>query len=384
MEAYVFAKTVENNKIEESLELLLLKLGGLGKFVSNGNKVLIKPNMFLEASAESGLITHPKLIIALAKMCKELGANTLVGERNGNIHKNFEHYPEIYNYAKVVDFDNEEITLRGPCKDNRVIDFPLPLTKSVEEADVIINVPALRTHVLTKLSNSMKNLMGFLPKFTTKIIHLAGLDDAIVDLNKLINIDLTITDAIYSLSGYYPSDLGQAMYTNFLLASTDPVAIDAIAADIVGYIPDEIDTIRIGNLTGIGISDLKKIYFKGDFKKNTSQKYHHPKSGDDIYRYQDKLNIYCENACEKCRRSLANAIYCFYNENCNLDLDRIKKLNIITGSADLRNIKKGSNLIFGNCSKKYSELGLYIAGCPPLTGQAKNALKKLYMQTFED
>jgi len=203
MDAYVFTKIVENNKIEEALQLLLLQLGGLEKFVSKGKRVLIKPNMFLAASPESGLITHPKLIIALAKMCRALGCHVIVGERNGNIHKNFEDYLEIHHYTEVVNFDVETVILKEPCNNSRVIDFPLPITKLVEEADVIINVPALRTHVLTKLSNSMKNLMGFLPRFTTKIIHLAGLDDAIVDLNQLIKIDLTITDGIFSLFGYF-------------------------------------------------------------------------------------------------------------------------------------------------------------------------------------
>ena len=136
---------------------------------------------------------EPKLIITLAKMCRALGCHVIVGERNGNIHKNFEDYLEIHHYAEVVNFDVETVILKGPCN----------ITKLVEEADVIINVPALRTHVLTKLSNSMKNLMGFLPRFTTKIIHLAGLDDAIVDLNQLIKIDLTITDGIFSLFGYF-------------------------------------------------------------------------------------------------------------------------------------------------------------------------------------
>lgn len=378
MNAQVFVKTVINNNIDKALSALLIKLGGLEKFISKGDKILIKPNMFLAASPESGLITHPELIIALSKMCKELGGNVIVGERNGNIYKNFEKYPEIHNYAKLVDFDKEEVILKGPCPNCHVIDFPLPIAKIVEDSDVIINLPALRTHVLTKMSNSMKNLMGFLPQFTTKIIHLAGLDDAIVDLNRLIKIDFTITDAIYSLSGYFPTDLGKPIHTNFLLASTDSVAIDAIAADIMGYKPNEIDTIRIANDEGLGVSDLNLISLQGDLEKDINKKFLLPKSGEYIYQYHDKMNIYCKSACDKCRRSLANAIYCFYNENKNVDIYKIKKIKIITGKSYKGNLKKGLNLIFGNCAKEYSDAGLFIAGCPPLTGHAKNALLDLY------
>jgi len=162
------------------------------------------------------------------------------------------------------------------------------------------------------------------------------------------------------------------------MASTDSVAIDAIAANIIGYTPNEIETIRIGSAVGLGISDLKKIHLKGDFKKPTSQTFLLPRPGEDIYKYNDKLNIYCDNACEKCRRSLANAVYCFYNENHDVDHNKMKKLNIITGKSYKGNIEKVLNLIFGNCAKEYSESGLYIAGCPPLTGQAKEALKNLY------
>jgi coenzyme F420-reducing hydrogenase gamma subunit len=54
----------------------------------------------------------------------------------------------------------------------------------------------------------------------------------------------------------------------------------------------------------------------------------------------------------------------------------MKKLKIFSGK-----VEKGLNLILGNCAKEYSELDLFIGGCPPLTGQAKNALNNLYKVT---
>lgn len=379
MGSFVEFEIVEENKIKESLANLLDKIDGLKEQISRGDTVFIKPNMFINAEPESGLNTHPELIIAVAKYFNQLGAKVVVGERNGQIENNFIKFPEIYKYARLVDLDHEEVVLKQPLADNYVINFPLPLPMVIDRADFIINMPGLRTHVLTKISNALKNLMGFLPGCTTRLIHLSGLDEAIVDLNKMINVDLIISDAIFSLEGSFPANNGQPLETNFIMAADDPVAIDSVAASIIGYSPQEVDTIRLAEQAGLG-KIIKEVVIPEGL---SSYKFVKPKPAREIEEYSDKLNIYYQNACDKCSRALVNGIFSFFEENQKLDPDILKEINIITGGGYPIKLNNCDNLIYGNCARIYKESGLYEPGCPPLTGAVKKRLADLYSKLEE-
>lgn len=370
------------NSIENSLDRLLERLGGLNKYVSKGDKVFIKPNMFLNESPETGRTTHPGLVLALSKRLHELGAVVTVGERNGNIENVFKEYgyQDIYKYANVVNLDDEEFILVDPRDGNYVINFPLPIAKVVDEADFVINMPGLRTHVLTNISNALKNVMGFLPRNITRLVHLAGLDEAIVDLNRTIEINLIITDAIYSLQGSFPANGGQALKTDFIMASSDPVALDTVAAKIIGYQSGDINPVVLAAKAGLGEMDINKIEIDGELKKYD---FDLPKPANYEDEYKTSLFIYSENACDRCKRALVNGIFAFYQENNVDDSELLKKINLITGKSYPGELEDGLNLIYGNCAKTYFGKGVFEPGCPPLTGAVKKRMKEFYEELIE-
>jgi len=373
----VIIEKCDENSIVNSLDKLLVRLDGLNKYVSKGDEVFIKPNMFLNESPETGRTTHPGLVLALSKRLHELGAVVTVGERNGNIENVFKEYgyQDIYKYANVVNLDDEEFILVDPRDGNYVINFPLPIAKVVDEADFVINMPGLRTHVLTNISNALKNVMGFLPRNITRLVHLAGLDEAIVDLNNTIKIDLIITDAIYSLQGSFPANGGQALKTDFIMASTDPVALDAVAAKIIGYQPEDINPVVLAANAGLGEMDLNKVNIDGEL---IEYNFDLPKAADYEEEYKDLLNIYSDNACERCRRALVNGIFAFYQENEIEDPEFFKEINLITGKSFSGELEGKYNLIYGNCAKGYFGKGIFEPGCPPLTGAVKKRIKEFY------
>jgi len=378
----VIIEKCNENSIENSLDKLLKKLGGLNRYVSKGDKVFIKPNMLLDEKPETGRTTHPGLVLALSKRLYELGAVVTVGERGGNIENVFKDYgyQDIYKYAKVVNLDNEEFILVDPQAGNYVINFPLPIAKVVDEADFVINMPGLRTHVLTNISNALKNVMGFLPRNITRLVHLAGLDEAIVDLNRTIKVDLIITDAIYSLQGSFPANGGQPLKTDFIMASTDPVALDTIAAKIIGYQAEDINSVVLAAKAGLGEMDINKIKIDGELKKYD---FDLPKPANYVDEYKASLGIYSDNACDRCKRALGNGIFAFYQENNVDDPELLKKINLIAGKSYPGELGEGFNIIYGNCAKTYFGKGVFEPGCPPLTSAVKKRMKELYEELKE-
>ncbi|MQK95187.1 DUF362 domain-containing protein, partial [Escherichia coli] len=150
------------------------------RFVKRGDVVLIKPNAFI-SKEEKGFIADPNVVLTIAQLCKEQGAKEVyIGERTPTVYK---WYPQDQiNFAKVICFDEPPYNLKL-LPNARVIKTAVPIPPIVEECDVFINVPGLRFHALSIISNGMKNMMGIMPKETTHIIHVSGLEDAIVDLN---------------------------------------------------------------------------------------------------------------------------------------------------------------------------------------------------------
>jgi len=379
----VIIENCDENSIENSVDKLLERLGGLDKLVAKGDRIFIKPNMFLNESPETGRTTHPGLVLAISKRLHELGAVVTVGERNGNIENVFKDYgyQDIYKYARVVNLDDEEFILVDPKDGNYVINFPLPIAKVVDEADFVINMPGLRTHVLTNISNALKNVMGFLPRNITRLVHLAGLDEAIVDLNRTIKIDLIITDAIYSLQGSFPANGGQPLKTDFIMASSDSVALDAVAAKIIGYQAEDINPVVLAAKAGLGEMDLNKISIDGEL---IEYGFDLPKVADYEEEYKDILNIYSDNACERCRRALVNGIFAFYQENVVENPDLLEEINLITGKSYPGELEGDCNLIYGNCAKGYFGKGVFEPGCPPLTGAVKKRIKEFYDSLKKD
>lgn len=373
----VFIEKTKEGTFNTTVKNIFKNMKGINNNISANKKVFIKPNLFLIDKPESGRITHPELVIAVAKYCYDLGAEVIVGERGGNIDKNFENYQEIYNYAKVIDLDQQEIILKNPSNDNYVINYSLPVPKIIDKADFVISMPGLRTHVLTKISNALKNIMGFLPRSTTRLIHLSGLEEAIVDLNRLFKIDMIISDAIYSLQGEFPANGGKSLTTNFIMTSTDPVALDTVTAKIIGYEPENIDMLYFAKKAGLGEMDLKHIDIIGEIPQYN---FILPKPAGYIYELEKSLNIYADNACNKCKRALANGIYVYLKNNKINNPEILKNINFITGKSHQGKLKGKRNLIYGNCAKTYSENGVYEPGCPPLTGSVKRRIEQLLFE----
>jgi uncharacterized protein (DUF362 family) len=365
-------KKIEKD-IYESLGSALDLIGGIERFVKRKDKVLIKPNAFINRE-EKGFVSDTRVTISLARLCKEQGAEVYIGERTPIVYK---WYPkdDLKDIAEVISLDDVQNEIKV-LPNAKVIKTAVPIPKIVEECDVFINVPGLRYHALTLLSNGMKNLMGIMPKETTLLIHLSGLDDAIVDLNEFRKSDLIVSTAINTLIGNFPVE-GYGIDSNTLIVGYNVVAVDTVCAKILDLEISEIRHLVLANRRGLGPIDLSQIEILGDSIESLEWRRNLEKPIIDFEPYKDKINIiYPSNSCLGCKRAIASGISSIFKENKNLNLNYI---TIVAGPVEnLDNFKLTEKIIlFGNCTYPYRDRGVYIQGCPPRANFAKQGVKEL-------
>ncbi|MBN1399422.1 MAG: DUF362 domain-containing protein, partial [Anaerolineae bacterium] len=161
---------VRDPSIEAAVERGLDLVGGIERFVRPGADVVIKVNMFTQAVPETAKVTHPAVVLAIARLCHGCGAKVSVIERRPYYTLIFKGYEEIEQVATLVALEDVPHRHRHLPGARSLVD-QVPWPDLVDRCDVFINIPGLRMHALTKVSNGMKNLMGLLPDEATRLVH---------------------------------------------------------------------------------------------------------------------------------------------------------------------------------------------------------------------
>ena len=251
-----------------------------------------------------------------------------------------------------------------------IADIPLP--DLVDECDVFINVPGLRTHQLTMISNAMKNLMGLLPGNAPLHVHAYGLAGAIVDLNHHRPSDLVLTEAIVSMEGNFPGT-GTPKTTNLIMAADNAVAADAVAATCVGFTPHTIDYLVEAHERGLGPIDLAEIEILGEPLSSFGAELHLAPTPVNLETGGERVRVFAGKTCETCRRALGAGIQ---EAKRDRSFANIAPVAVMVGLHENPPDLTGAErvILYGNCTYPYRHLGRFLRGCPPLVNQAKNAI----------
>jgi uncharacterized protein (DUF362 family) len=240
-------------------------LGGMKRFISRGDVVVVKPNIGWDRTPEYAANTNPEVVAAVVRLCFEAGAKTV---------KVFDHpvsdARRTYKQSGIADaaaaagaavsfVDNRKF------KDMRINGLTLktwPLYTEVIEADKVINVPIAKTHGIAGLTLGMKNWMGVMGGWRGRIHQ--RIDESLVDLAMFIKPALTILDAVRILTANGPQggDLADVKLLNTVIAGTDAVAIDAFGATLFGMKPADLGCVRIGHQARLGSMDLARMKIK--------------------------------------------------------------------------------------------------------------------------
>jgi uncharacterized protein (DUF362 family) len=241
-------------------------LGGIGKFVKRGNSVVIKPNLAWARSPEQAANTNPRIITALIQLCRQAGAGriTVLDHSCDNSTAAFDQSgaKEACSKAgvRLVSADKPYMYRRISIPKGKILKSD-QCVKEVLDADVFINVPIAKVHAASGITASMKNLMGV--TLNRQAWHNSDdLEQCIADYSSAVKPDLIVLDAIRVLLTRGPKGPGETKDIGKVAACTDPVAVDAFAAGLLGRDPKSVPHIRYAASLGLGQMDLSKIGIK--------------------------------------------------------------------------------------------------------------------------
>jgi uncharacterized protein (DUF362 family) len=243
----------------------LTALGGLSRFVKSGQTVLIKPNMAWAVGPEVGANTNPLLISHMIKNVLNIGAKKVYVFDN-----TCDNWASAYRESGLEAAASEAGATVAPANTSAYFqEVTIPGAKYLTEmsyheiyleADVIINVPVLKHHGGAKMTAAMKNLMGVI--WSRGPFHRSGLDGTIPELLLYKKPSLHVVEAVRVMLNGGPRGYGDSRYlaSQMLLASTDPVAIDAASAAIVASSGITVPNyIRVASELGLGVADLTTL-----------------------------------------------------------------------------------------------------------------------------
>ena len=238
-------------------------IGGMQRFVSPGNVVVVKPNASFEAPPEWGATTHPDVVSAVLDACFEAEArrvyvvdHTLKPAEKCFARSGIGDAVAAFPKAKLVSLDD-----RKAYREVKV-----PNGKVLEKVDLFINLPTAKAHPATTVSLGLKNLMGLIwdrHHFHDNIdIH-----QGVADLATILKPQLTILDAVRILTTGGPAGPGDVDPFDGVVAGVDPVAVDAYGVGLSTwnrqtFRPDQIRYIRASVEHGLGTTDLESLRIK--------------------------------------------------------------------------------------------------------------------------
>ncbi len=264
----------DREAVERATHRCLDLLGGMGAFVQPGQRVLLKPNLVRAMSPDRAVTTHPAVVAAVARLVREAGGHPIIADSPGGPYSaailrltyrktgmdQAAAWGEAelnYNAESTQVSYAEGLTLRR-----------LDIIQALLDADVVINLPKLKTHNLTTLTVAVKNLFGLVPG-SVKIGYHAKLQEnwrfceGLIDLLTYVKPALHIVDAVVGMEGNGPSG-GDPRPIGALLAGADALAVDVAAAALVDIPPLDVPTTRAAAQRGLTTGRLEDIVLLGD------------------------------------------------------------------------------------------------------------------------
>ncbi|MDD4877278.1 MAG: DUF362 domain-containing protein [Dehalococcoidales bacterium] len=361
-------------------------INGTGvRLIAPGDCVLIKPNLVEPAHPNSGQITNPYVIEAVARYCLEYGAKSVIIGEGPSYYQPQSHLRDCFTHTGVSDvakklgiewilFDEHEYRVFRDISDCTPPEFRI--TEFAFNCDKFINLPVLKTHWLTRVTLAMKNLKGCLKREDKPLFHRIDLPRAVVELSKIIKptiniIDCTPNTIVRQMSTSYYNPKNEKSIGKLLIASTDIVAADTVGSALMGIDPADVDTITLGAKAGLGENNLTRINISGDDLKQLKFKVSLPQ--EQLQQSFPLLEITgADKACSGCLIPLISSLLFLAERNAKLSYP----LQICLGN-NPKVVENKTCLLVGDCAqiKDNNELNR-ITGCPPNREVIFNTLTK--------
>jgi uncharacterized protein (DUF362 family) len=343
-----------------------------------GGTVFIKPNVVAGISARQSITTEPGLVAGLISLLKERGVREIyVGDSSAGYCSSQQNFEATGMAAAVtaagaelvnIDAESETVLLELPHSDmlQRV-----RVARKALEADCLINFGKLKTHRIgNSLTCTVKNWVGFLPQDVRLKYHQTRLPKLIAELHRAMPAHLCFADAIIVGEADGP-DLSKPRYLGVLLSANDPVALDSIAAELVGINRSDLLFPWTAYLDGAGEIKRNRIKVIGPDIQDLAIQVEKPVP---VLYNRFPCNIVLGGMCDGCFAWFMgpalfwerDAVWQKINENCG-------RPTFMMGfnAQDLKfeeHLKQGPYFVIGDCTpEKYRNdpRTVYIAGCCP-------------------
>lgn len=251
--------------IAEHFELL----GGIEKFVSRGDRVLLKPNFIAPRSARRATQTDPAVIIETAKLLKDFGAKPFIGDSPA--------WGNVKACVKALKMQEElnrlgvrAAQLKHPVRcriSNR--NKGAKISRIALEADAIINMPKFKSHQQLVCTFAVKNMFGCVSGKQKAIWHFArggGRSEFcrfLIDIYRFMKPAVNIIDAVRIMEGPGPIR-GRPRFLGWIIAGTDPIACEIVCGRLVNMKPGDIPIVRAAEQMGFGCGEQRRITILGD------------------------------------------------------------------------------------------------------------------------
>jgi len=219
-----------------------------GKIITQGSSVLIKPNLLSPALPHQAITTHPMLIRAVAEYAIERGARVTVSDSSA-----------VGTFEKVITTNGVKEALHGlelalaPLEDSVKVDTgrkfkTIELSREVLDADIVINLPKLKTHAQMGMTMAVKNLFGCVVGLRKPEWHYRVGEDKQLFAELLATIymhirpAINLMDAVLAMEGQGPGTRGTPREVGYLIGGTDALEVDMAATRLVGMEPMELMT----------------------------------------------------------------------------------------------------------------------------------------------
>ncbi|MFP4001624.1 MAG: DUF362 domain-containing protein [Thermoplasmata archaeon] len=238
---------------QEVIEDAFESLGGLEAYVKKGDTVLVNPNLLKASAPDQAVVTHPDFIISVVKELEKKDVDIIVGDSPAGrmTEKNLENYYKKSGWHKIEEETTARLNYDVEASSRKVssgrVTKEFKVMKVLDNVNVIVNLPKLKTHSLTVFTGAVKNKFGLVPGLTKAAHHgqfkrLNQFGRMLLDLNDAVTTDITIMDGIVGMEGKGPSG-GDPVKLNCVIASKDELAVDYAACKLTGIPPQKVPTL---------------------------------------------------------------------------------------------------------------------------------------------
>ncbi len=296
---------IKDDQIGKAVEEALDLLGGISSVTTGKEKIMLKPNLVFDDPA---CTTNPLVIRSLVNLMRKAGKNVSIGEGSAVAYGlnadgkgvYFTRKADLLNQIQKQVFDKLGYTamaeeLHVPLINlhtGDLVDVEIPgahhfkkitMHRSLVETDLLCSVPMMKTHALATVTLGLKNVIGLYPGqaycSVRSCVHeeaeqngSPGIAFEILDMAKANKMGLTVIDASTAMEGNGPSG-GPLVKMNLIIAGTNPLATDMVAAEVMGIHPEEVPTFALAHTSGMKPAKIEEIEVRGEKIESVQRKF---------------------------------------------------------------------------------------------------------------